>query len=747
MKLIKWSDIRIFLMALVMSLAAITPGISSQALNNEAAPQNETAELRTELRYRDEFVVLVSDLQEIIKHVNRAKGHVRIAYQDIVITGDVAEYNEETHDGFISGNVHFSQNQQWLSCSRAEFNTTTQTGVFYQATGFTDKEFLISGRTIRKTGKDTYQVEDGLATACLEKTPKWSFKTSRANIHIGRAARLYNTVFKIKGIPILYTPYLILPIGTKDRSSGFVPFHVGTSTSKGQVFSEGYFQTLGRSADFLIYADYFSLRGLAVGGTFRTRPNPSTNFKIQLYGIHDRKDQGGLQTTVEGESILKEEWRAVVNANIFSNFAFRQAFAENLRNATIPSEKAIGFLTRNHNSFTTNIAFGRDVVLFPDRSLTIKKLPSLEFGSLGTPLGRTPFILSFRSAMDALTRSDSQVEQKGLLQRLDIYPRLTMRLPSIGGFSITPSAGIRETYYGSQFSEDDPSSMTNQGLHRRYFDLNIEIKTPVMERVFGSTRFGEIKHSIEPFFTYRRIQGINNFDKIIRFDPEDAVADTNEIEYGIIQRFFNKKQTGTGSSQQHEFLSLGIIQKYYFDPDFGGAFKEGQSNTFYPLDSVTGFYQTGEKSNFTPLSAIIHFSPKEGIYSDIRTDFDAKRQRLRNQSISMLWQQNDFSLSGTYFTIHPAEENFPSGNHVQGQISYGSMTRGIYSSLTASYNLHTGQWLNSNTRISYAWNCCSLGAEFNQYDLGLRTESRFSFSFTLKGIGNFGNMRRTQNPY
>jgi len=165
------------------------------------------------------------------------------------------------------------------------------------------------------------------------------------------------------------------------------------------------------------------------------------------------------------------------------------------------------------------------------------------------------------------------------------------------------------------------------------------------------------------------------------------------------------------------------------------------------LDSVTGFYQTGEKSNFAPISAIIRFSPKEGIFSDIRTDFDAKRQRLRNQSLSMLWQKNNFSLSGSYFTIHPAENDSPTGNHVQGQIGYGSVTHGIYSSLTASYNLQTGQWLNSNSRINYAWDCCSLGADFSQYDLGLRTETRFSFSFTLKGIGNFGNMKRTQSPY
>ena len=30
---------------------------------------------------------------------------------------------------------------------------------------------------------------------------------------------------------------------------------------------------------------------------------------------------------------------------------------------------------------------------------------------------------------------------------------------------------------------------------------------------------------------YRRLAGINNFDRIIRFDSVDAIADTNEIRH------------------------------------------------------------------------------------------------------------------------------------------------------------------------------------------------------------------------
>jgi LPS-assembly protein len=713
-----------------------------------AAQEENAGRVRTEIPHRDGMVVLVSDFQKKISGTAyRIQGNVRITFRDYVVTGDEAVYDEETGDGYIAGKVHFSQNRQWLSCSRAEFNFHSQTGVFYDASGYTDRQFFVKSQTIRKTGPDTYRFDRGTITACKGKKPKWSFGASRTDIRIDHTAQLRNAVFKIKDVPVFYLPYVILPMAKNERSSGFMLFRTGNSTSKGRSFSEGWYQTLGRSADLTIYGDYFSRRGLALGSRFRVQPNPVTRLTLQVYGIKDKLDQGGIQLTVDGESWFKDNWRAVAKANIASNFKFRQVFSDSFHSATIPEEQASAFLTRNHNSFSTNIAFERQEVLFPLHPLVIRKLPSLEFISLGTPLGRSPLIFSFRASLDGLSRQDSRMETQRLIQRMDFYPRLTLRLPSFKGFSLVPSVGIRETYYGARLSEDSPFGVENRGLHRRYAELNIELRTPILERNFQSSRFGRFLHTVEPFVTYRRIYGIKELDQTIRFDEDDAIADTNEIEYGIMNRFFSSKSTASGGQEKREFISFGLVQKYYFDPTFGGAFKEGQSNAFYPLDSVTGFYQTGTPRNFAPLSAIFRLSSRQGLYTDVRADFDARLKRWRNGSITTLWQRNKLFFSGTYFRILELEKGMPAGNHIQGEIRYGSLDRGFSSSFSISYNFQSGQLLNSRTRIHYTWDCCGVGLDFNQFDLGLRTESRFSFSFALKGIGNFGNIDRQQGLF
>jgi LPS-assembly protein len=732
-------------LAALFALFVLAPATVMPALSNSG--ENGPEQVRTEIVYRDGTVTLISDFQEKIASLHRAEGRVRITFQDMIITGEEAGYDEVSRKGYIEGRVHFSQKEQWLSSSRAEFDFLTQTGTFHEASGFTDREFIISGEMIVKTGPDTYRVEDGSATTCDEDCPKWSFNAARTDIRIDRTARMRHTVFKIKQIPVFYTPYLILPIGKKERSSGFVPFHTGTSTSKGRVFSEGYYQTLGESADLLLYGDYFTSRGLALGGTFRARPNPATHFSMQLYGLRDKLDQGGVQIIVDGESQLSENWRAVVKANTTTNFAFRQVFSENLRAATVSTEKATGFLTHNSGSMSTNISFDRKEVLFPTRSMVVRNLPSLEFNSLGLPLGKSPFILDFRTSVDGLSRVDSLIETARVVQRFDVFPRITMLLPSFGGFSFIPTLGARQTYYGAHLSDDVPSGVMNRGLHRRYLDLSIEMRTPVLERNFSSSSFGTILHAVEPRVTYRRIHGINDLEKTIRFDYEDAVANTNEIEYGIVNRFYRERQSGAKNGQKQEFMSLSLIQKFYFDPTFGGAFKPGRMNAFHPLDSVTGFYQTGVSGNLSPVSAIVQFNPRRGISNDIRVDFDPRLNQLRNTSLTTSWRQNDFIVSGTYFNIHQREEGFPTGEHLQGQIGYGSPAKGLSSSMTASYNLRSGQWLNSNTRVQYTWDCLGIGVEITQYALGLRRETRFSFSFALKGIGNFGTMRRPESLF
>ena len=720
----------------------------AQSQEPAKGPLPPVGQARTEIPYRDGMVILHYDfLESITKTRYRIRGHVVITFRDMRITCEEAEYDEATREGTTTGPTRFSQNQQWFTCSRSEFNLAKQTGKFYEATGFTDQQYLVRGKTVLKTGRDTYVVVDGFLTACLEKNPKWGFSVGGGTIRVDQTARLRRVVFRLKGVPILYFPYLVVPMQSKPRNSGFLPIHYGNSNSKGKQFSLGYFQTLGPSADVTFFGDYFSLRGVGFGGIFRARPNPQTDLNVYAYGINDKLDQGGALLMVSGETQFKKHYRAVADVNVTSDFRFRQAFSEGFRSATIPEEKSLLFLTRNRDSYSANFYFSRNEVVFPQRSLVIQKSPAVEFVSLGKPLGKLPLVFYLRAGADGLSRTDSDIDTPAFVQRIDFHPRMALRLPSLAGFSLLPTFGIRETYYRARLSEDAMPTVIVDGLHRQYSELNIELRTPQLEKTFHSRRFGDFTHLVEPQITYRNIHGIKNLREIIRFDDEDVIADTNEVEYALVNRIIRRRETRPGYSQDFEWLSLKIAQKYYFDPTFGGAFLPGEPNQFYPLNTLTGFSATGIQRSIAPLTISLRVTPEPGISYDVRGDYDTRLHRLRDGSISAMWQRARYALVGTYFKTNAIEPSLFQSHHVQGQFIYGDMQRGFSASVTLSYDLQTKALLNSNSRLNYAWDCCGASLVYQQFNLGVRSESRITFSFSLKGIGNFGTIRRPESLF
>jgi LPS-assembly protein len=194
-------------------------------------------------------------------------------------------------------------------------------------------------------------------------------------------------------------------------------------------------------------------------------------------------------------------------------------------------------------------------------------------------------------------------------------------------------------------------------------------------------------------------------------------------------------------------MSLTITQKQYFDPTFGGAFKEGQANIFYPLYTLTGFATSSILRDFAPTNLVARVTPAPGITFDARADFDTKLDRLLDASVTTLWHQERVFIAGTYFKTNQLDQGTFESNQIQGQFGWGRLDRGLSLSATISYDIFSSRLLNSHTRLMYFWDCCGVALDYQKYDVGIRSENRLTFSFSLKGIGSFGNMKRPESLF
>ena len=714
---------------------------------------------------------------------------------------------EATNKVIAEGNVVFDQgDQQRITGSRAEWNYKTKTGFFINSTGYTNQTqdgtrmYFIADR-IEKVSLDTIVVINGQVTACDEEVPKWSFHARKARIKTGDRVKLSSPTFRIKKVPIVYLPYASLSLKRNDRHSGFLTPTFSASGEKGFRISEAYYLTLGRSADFTLRGDLFSKRGLGIGGDLRTRANSRSFFNLGFYIVKDRifgpkedannPDQGGSSVYIDAVHYFPNGFLAAADVNITSSLAFRQVFSDSIQQAISPEERSQVFVNKNYNAYSFNFRMNSQATSLQNSQIRIRELPSVSLDRRPSPLRwfkKIPVYYSFESAVEGVSRKETAADlaifraetgrdpiiTPSVVQRFDFHPNVSIPL-SLAGWTVTATAGARATYYSNSI---DPTTqlVTPRDVVRGYGEFELDVRPPALARNFhrsdGSVRF---RHVIEPYVIYRRIAGIDDIDRYLRFDYVDAIADTNEIEYGISNRFYTRRSTETVgqkaeqvargkksplATQPYEALTITIRGKYFFDPLFGGALIPGRRNQFYPIDTFSGFSYGAVPRRFSPLNIDVRYRPSEHLLADFRSDIDTKGGGLRAMSATFgLNRSLVQAFSSFYYTraveLVPSLRQFADangrepgtlrGSQWSPSVFVGNREKGLFGGLSLFFDFQKHSFAGSNralisstATIGYTWDCCSVTAQQSTWNVGLRNENRVVFAFRLNGIGTFG---------
>jgi hypothetical protein len=96
---------------------------------------------------------------------------------------------------------------------------------------------------------------------------------------------------------------------------------------------------------------------------------------------------------------------------------------------------------------------------------------------------------------------------------------------------------------------------------------------------------------------------------------------------------------------------------------------------------------------------------------------------------------------------------FP-GNQLTTVVQFGDETSGFYGGARVGYDftdrftsetdISAGRLLNTRSFVGYGWDCCGVQFNYNTFKAGLRSESSFSFTFSLAGLGSFGTDQFSQ---
>ena len=744
-----WIYTLLILTAFLISASQHMGMTSSSQTNQQNSPSSPLS-----LELGNEVVTIQAERQSKTgQHEYVAEGNVEIRHLNILLKADLIRGNNQTLTVSGDGNIYFEQGLTFLKASRFNYDLSKQSGVFYEVSGKTDVEiegkkepgFIFEAREVHKLGSDQYRIIDGMVTSCEGKPPKWSFSAKTADFKVNQPINLKNAVFRIKKIPLLYSPFLRTPTSKTQRKSGFLIPSIGNSSNRGRSVSGAFFLTLGRSADLLTRADYYSKRGPAGGLEFKARPSENSSISARGYFALDRLGFGGQNAQIQADTQLNNGFRAVADIDIVSSQAFRQVYGDNINTIAQPDEVSSAFLTRNFSSDSFNIFGERRATVFSgERGVTSRTFPSFNLNGNARRLKNFPVYFSYDTSVEALSRSDAQLRTPAVVQRFDFNPKLSFPIIQWSGINLTSSISLRETFYSNRLDNNKSNGIGSKNLIRSALNLEVKWNGPGIQKIFN---YGEnqFKHLIEPEITYRYITGINEFTETIRFDEKDLIANTNEVEYLLNNRFFSKSTSSDGGMTTSEFLSISIGQKHFFDPTFGGAIVPGRRNVFFPLNTLSAFAYLDGSRQRSPLISRIRFTPANRYTVDFRADYDSEVGKLRATSVSSRINLSELFLDLTYYNT----KNIPPTQFRSNQIraSIGRYSRfGLSGIFSFVYDLNAQYKQYSAAQLAYNWDCCGIAVELRQVGLTqfnprFSNESQLRFSFFLKNIGSFGTLR------
>ncbi len=517
------------------------------------------------------------------------------------IRADWMAYDVDRQSIKARGHVKVVHGDDTLYAEKGNVSLKTETGAFANAVILRkENEIHLEGKKVEKTGVDTYHIEDGWVVTCPihnGKTPPWSFASKDTDIRQGGYAVLKHATFNIKGVPVFYTPYMILPV-KNTRQTGFLFPELSHSDNSGFGINIPFFWNISDSMDLTLFPQYYANRGIMPGLEFRYVTNdtdkgmfignylddplsdPSeTEYYADTGFTHTNSDRYWLRGKADQE--FGDDWQARLDLDVVSdrdyltefnsgytgfdasNTRFQDIFGRGFEDKTTDNRTNSMKLLKTWDgiSLETNFQAINDVRADKSSPTPLWKLPDINFNGV-LPIGETGLSFNWNSEYVDYYRED------GIgAHRVDIHPTISTPIPLSPYLESRAQLGLRDTFY--QVEEYGDATWDNSNTQNRFLgDFEMEVGTTLV-RDFALSGDGNrsFSHQVHPYVQYNYIPDVNQ-DDLPSLDDVDSIDKTNSITYGV-DNFFNLLSNGSTRdlgyakiSQTYESRKLGLERTF-----------------------------------------------------------------------------------------------------------------------------------------------------------------------------------------
>jgi LPS-assembly protein len=537
----------------------------------------------------------------------------------------------------------------------------------------TSTPFLFTARVVLQTGDDNYRLIDGAMTNCRFPKPDWQIISHAINLENGTASTS-NSFFKLEGVPIFYLPYLRHPIDENGRESGFLIPVLSNSSIKGFIVGEQVYWVINRSMDMVAGAEFFSKRGWAPNGDFRYKGRGLDHLILRWNALLDRGveqqigktiaasaqpaatipgpigyvrvNQGGVDVVAEGRKDFTDKTYAAGTMEYLSSYLYRLVFNDNFSQAISSQVASDVGLTHVRDGRIPSVSLDRFETFASSSNgdeARILHLPSVRYDVLDRPMDGSPIYWGLGSSIGYLGRSEPRFHARNV-GRIDVYPHISLPFGA-GGWSVVPEGALRLTSYTISQTPDltdlrhGVPAISHDALHRLDAEASLDIRPPAIERDYVLARWNRVmRHVIEPELTYRYVGGIGSQARdVLLVDTTDIATNTNEAGFSLTQRLLSAphpKPAGSCTADAEaadqgllpptprEWASWQIAQKFFIDPNFGGALIPHRRNVFDSTLDMSAIAFLTSPRNLAPVTSRLRFEAIDNLRIQWDLDYD-----------------------------------------------------------------------------------------------------------------------------
>jgi LPS-assembly protein len=520
---------------------------------------------------------------------------VVIRYGDATIYCDHAEYNSESHDIFLRGNVRFYRERYAFTADRAVYNIRSKE-LKMADFGGPKPPFQVLGDDLVSVTENQYTIFNGFVTTSDSSKPDYQLRARKMRIYGNDRIILSNVTLFIGQTPVFWFPYIYQSLNNQ-FSYNFEP---GYNSNWGAYLNSSITFPIWRNVSGTVQLDLRSLRGPAVGlDVHYNFPEAGQSYgRLQIYGLNDFNPNinqtsldrapispGRYRILYQSRTYITSDLSAVADFNKLSDQYFLQDFYPGIFSID-PQPDTYFELVKSGEAYTLTTLSRVQVNNFSE---TVERLPDLSWEVARTPLFNSPIFYEATTSFASLHRAFAKAVgipnidlQSGALNpdysnfRIDTFHQFLYPRTYFGFLSVVPSVGLRGTYYNhtGSFVESDinnplPRGILTEGGARLRFTLNAGVEASfklskayegVQQRWLG---LDGLRHVVQPYANLSwvsqptvRPSDILPFDQYIsttklqaisfpEFVSIDSIDRWTILRLGVRNRFQTRRDNGT----------------------------------------------------------------------------------------------------------------------------------------------------------------------------------------------------------